>query len=649
MKRKGNFEDVLIKKVKMETEEEDENLIKILKDNKITNESKERMIHLIGKNYLFDLLNEIDNFKVPILQVILENIQNYSLEDQNLIKLKCLSYLTNWNHNVRKRSLKILGYLKQDIQIFIDFLLDSDCRVREYSLQGIQEILNESHDLEMIFESLIPLLKDNYTNIKLECLELFLKMSKLNPNLKTKKNKRLVDEVYTKVCFLIRDIDISVRSRAFELLGDIENVNENYLLLGFKKMEINIDNNQDANGEYNVNLDSIDNDIIGAFILGLEDDNSQVRVSAVQSIFKNSHKSNELFKLGIYYLIDTFTDEIDRVRLLAIDNVTRLGIKFQISKDQYEVILPIFKDHSSIIRHSIYHLLRYTIIEDKNYLKDLINELLNNILKFPQDKQNIYKTLKCLGENHIKMINFLVDELLNFDKFLLNPEPKIDDIYIGKLIFIYKNTIQLPKWIYPHFEFLSIMNQDRDDLLLKYIKLIHFYQKKDLKQFYLLSTEIEEIDQPKNNELILNIKMMKKLLKIDNSIEDFCIKNNLTQPSLPWKPNIISSEYEKFEFDIISPKPNSKPIYCSCLVPYILKFECILSKTIQKDLFLKLSFPDQSFIYYPLKMEKMIYKKIELILDPWNAASNIELTLLCQLDKENEIELSKIPILIFPQ
>lgn len=646
---KRSFEEEKEKNKKVKIEKDEKNLIELLKDIKISFEMKERSIQLLGNQYLMDLLKEIDHYKVPILQIIIENIDKYSKQDQIFIQEKCKQFLTDWNHNIRKKSLKVLGLLKENLNIFIEYLSDSDCRVREYSLQGIQEILSDSIDFERIFDSIIPLLQDNYTNVKLECLELLFKISKFNPNLKTKKSKRLIDEIYSKICFLIRDIDVSVRSRAFGLLGELENVNESYLLLGFKKMDMKNKINLDANGEYNVSLDSIDNDIIGAFILGLEDDHSQVRISTIESIFKISKKTNELFKIGLYHLIDAFTDEIDNVRLLAIDNVTNLGSKFTISKDQYEIILPIFKDHSSIIRHSIYHLLRNVIINDRNYLKNLVNELLNNILRFPQDKQNIYKTLKLLGENHMESINFLVSDLLNFDKYLLNAEPKMDDIYIGKLIFIYKNTLQLPKWIYPHFEYLSIMNQDTDELLLKYINLIHHYQKKEVKKFYLLATEIEEIDQPKNIEFLMNIKMMKYLLKIDNSIHSFCEMNHLTIPLLPWKPKILSSEYEKFEYDIISPKSNSKPIYIPTLVPYILKFECILSKCIPKDLFIKLSFPDQTFIYYPIKMEKRIYKKIELILDPWNAPANIELTFLIQLDNQNEIELSKIPILIYPQ
>jgi hypothetical protein len=92
-----------------------------------------------------------------------------------------------------------------------------------------------------------------------------------------------------------------------------------------------------------------------------------------------------------------------------------------------------------------------------------VRALLSNINKYNQDMPSVYKCLKHLANNHAALVEFLVEELLRIERFIMTMEPKLDDdYYVAILIFLFnacnKNSsiiAQLPKYTHQHYYFLK--------------------------------------------------------------------------------------------------------------------------------------------------------------------------------------------------
>ena len=172
----------------------------------------------------------------------------------------------------------------------------------------------------------------------------------------------------------------------------------------------------------------LEKNIIGSFLLGLEDEYSKVRIAMISTISKICKKSKKLFSIGIHFIMDMFSDEIDEVRKFAIDSVCSIGEIYKISKEELETSMSILKDFSPYIRHSIHHLFSFILVPNIDCLSILIGELFSNLIRYPQDKFNIFKSLKNLGKKHSNMSEYLIEKILNLNEFLINPEPMIDDL-----------------------------------------------------------------------------------------------------------------------------------------------------------------------------------------------------------------------------
>ncbi len=63
----------------------------------------------------------------------------------------------------------------------------------------------------------------------------------------------------------------------------------------------------------------------GAFVHGLEDELCCVRTAAVESLTALSIKNARLASMALDFLVDMFNDEIEGVRLKAIESLKRIA------------------------------------------------------------------------------------------------------------------------------------------------------------------------------------------------------------------------------------------------------------------------------------------------------------------------------------
>ncbi len=239
----------------------------------------------------------------------------------------------------------------------------------------------------------------------------------------------------------------------------------------------------------------------GSFILGLEDEYMEVRIASIEAIAKIATKSKDFLKRATSYLLIMFGDEIEAVRIRAIECVTKMSLELsklgeqmlQLSEEQLSIILSILEDANRQVRISIHHLLQTVSLPNATCLYACVSALLNlNLSKYmAEDREGIYFLLKNLASRHASFVNLLVDNLLNNTDHwsLLNVERNIEDVnYTCVMIVIYNALQQLPQM---------------ESSLPNHIVKDHFSYFKAKYPQYFPSTH-SSVKKEENNDTIVN-------------------------------------------------------------------------------------------------------------------------------------------------
>lgn len=92
-----------------------------------------------------------------------------------------------------------------------------------------------------------------------------------------------------------------------------------------------------------------------------------------------------------------------------------------------------------------------------------IQGLLNNLKKYPEDKENVFQALQGIGIKHSHFMEYTVENLLNIDLNFAQMEANVNDVfYIAKLIVICNASSKnphilslLPKHTARHYRYLK--------------------------------------------------------------------------------------------------------------------------------------------------------------------------------------------------
>jgi integrator complex subunit 4 len=96
-------------------------------------------------------------------------------------------------------------------------------------------------------------------------------------------------------------------------------------------------------------------------------------------------------------------------------------------EDQIEIILAVLEDFSLDIREALHAMLGNCKLSSKTALKTCIVDLLENLKRYPQDKNSIWKCFQRLGSNHPYLTLPLVPDLLGIHPFFDLPETSLED------------------------------------------------------------------------------------------------------------------------------------------------------------------------------------------------------------------------------
>ena len=129
----------------------------------------------------------------------------------------------------------------------------------------------------------------------------------------------------------------------------------------------------------------------GAFVHGLEDEFLEVRSAAVDSLCELAYQNSPFAVLSLDFLADMMNDEIESVRLSAINSLRKISEHIQLREDQLETLLGVLEDFSGDTREAVRELLCHCVFATRACLHAAIHALLGNLSKYPQDRSSIWR------------------------------------------------------------------------------------------------------------------------------------------------------------------------------------------------------------------------------------------------------------------
>ncbi len=417
---------------------------------------------------------ESKKVKASLLTLIATWVSNRRVNSATQTELlsQVRNELTQQSHLVKRHALQVLGrgthvLSAQDRSVATSILATvnrhtkaQDPRVRQAAYEALLDIHENGNKLDSgTFKDLCSALDDDYEGVRVVGLRLIHTMAMSYPEESIVEGDgdgtslRLIDDAFGKICNAVQDLSVRVREMGIVLIGSMDSVSPEFLAQTLdKKLMSNMRTKKSAHerqarmvasGEWSSGQkwaddaprEEVDADSVslmsfgacGAFIHGLEDEFMAVRSSAIESLTLLSMKHPDLAHTALDFIVDMFNDEIEAVRLKAIESLTRIANHITLKPHQLEPILWALDDSSIMVREKLHEMLQASAIATKDGLQSVINKLLENLKRYPQDKRSIHVTCKKLGTSHAHLVLPLVTQLLEIHPFFDTPEPDIED------------------------------------------------------------------------------------------------------------------------------------------------------------------------------------------------------------------------------
>ncbi|GAB1608958.1 integrator complex subunit 4-like [Argonauta hians] len=436
---------------------------------------------------------------------IVAKSQYHNTEVQEKLVSTVFKLLSDSSHLVRSSCLDFLGALgttqcqhgrsHQPLQkVLADHIYDIDSRVRRSAFNAVLTLHQRGIQVDLaMYDHCCRSLKDDYEDVRMSAIQLIWVLCHLYPDsmvpvTDTCEEIRLVDDGFVRICNSINDFSMKVRTKAASLLGSLHLVSPKFLEQTLdKKLMSNMRRKRTAHerardnymsGEWSTgktwaddapkealdpeNISLMNSGACGAFIHGLEDEFLEVRNAALDSLCELSVNSQTFARLSQDCIIDMFNDEIESVRLNAINSIRKISAHLELREDQLDIILGALQDFSVTIRESLREMLGNMKLATSSCLNNCVMELLDNLKRYPQDRLSIWRCMKKLGENVPNLTLSLTPDLLCIQPYFTTPEPDIEDpAYLSILVLVFNAAACIPTmlpmfsdFVWRHYNYL---------------------------------------------------------------------------------------------------------------------------------------------------------------------------------------------------
>ncbi|XP_049803533.1 integrator complex subunit 4 [Schistocerca nitens] len=388
-------------------------------------------------------------------------------------------YLSDTSHSVKCKCLELMGELvsissdagtiQPLLRLVGDYTHCEEARVRSAAFNTMLRLHERGLKLDpSVYSEVCLALKDDYEIVRQVALRIVWVLGQTySENLVTLPDSdeeiRLVDDAFGKICHMINDLSMRVRTQAARLLGSMTSISPRFLQQTLdKKLMSNMRRKRSAHerawesitsGEWSsgrnwaddaprelVDAESVslvNSGSCGAFVHGLEDEYQEVRNASVESLCSLAMNNPQFALMSLDFLVDMFNDEIEEVRLKAIDSLTKISRHIILREDQLETILGALKDFSIDVREGLHKMLASCRLSSKGCLQMCVEALLENLKKYPVDRKSTWCCLQKVGQQHPELTLILVPELLAIHPFFDMPEPDVEDpAYVSILILV---------------------------------------------------------------------------------------------------------------------------------------------------------------------------------------------------------------------
>lgn len=479
-----------------------------------------RSIYLKYTSHQEQNTNSKDKFKVSVTTSFIDAFQNcirvdptaslnfdLTLKDKNnvnkisMVAIPVESVYTHSNPLIRKEciySLPIFGI--SQYHMLLSLLSDDSTSVKLTSLNKILIFLKQQG---MLVEP--PLVNiPNILDTDIEA-EKYITVEHIPPIVLSKKDLtnrdlikfQLARSAFIKICALIEDKDIHVRTEASKALA---NFGIPYLIKTLLQALIKIPINVDDNGvikkvdskAYHFYLEESNissfvrslpgNDetlpLFGTLTMGIEDEYTSVRLAALDSIFSLSYSNRQFFNEALPILIDMFNDEQSNVRLASIWYLYLCGLKYKLNipYSQLEVLMSALNDDIASIRVCAYKLIGSlnSIIPDETNKQQsafltLVTMVMSHMVTHIADINHAYKCLANIGCQFAQQIKYDdIKVILNLNSNFLAQEQRIENKeHFGYLILLANACIVnkeleniLPQYVKNRFDLIRLQSAD---------------------------------------------------------------------------------------------------------------------------------------------------------------------------------------------
>ncbi|CAB3220923.1 unnamed protein product [Arctia plantaginis] len=450
----------------------------------IKNETSHKVIAQ-GIATLLKLGSKLSDDKILMMRLVAVAKDNLK-DTSHQVKCRCLQLISELYpiYPESERTPDMSTEADAIVKLLGDYSHAEDARVRCEAFQSLLTMHERGQTLSASLYDLVCLaLTDDYEIVREVALKLVWVLGNKYPeNTVTlcdgETTMRLVDDAFVRICSAVNDLCMQVRALACTLLGTTRGVSDRFLLQTLdKQLMSNMKKKRtahergaelvrsgawasgrrwadDAPGAllHHATVQLLPGGAAGAFVHGLEDELMEVRTAAVDAVCQLSMENVVFATTSLDFLVDMFNDEIEDVRLRAIDSLTRISHHIVLREDQLEIILGALEDYSMDVREGLHRMLGSCTVASKTCLEMCIDKILENLKRYPQDKRSTFRCVQRLGSSHASLVLPLTTRLLAVHPFFDMPEPDVEDPAYMCVLILVLNAAQHCTTMLPLFE-----------------------------------------------------------------------------------------------------------------------------------------------------------------------------------------------------
>ncbi|KAM1597902.1 hypothetical protein PS2_032759 [Malus domestica] len=317
--------------------------------------------------------------------------------------------------------------------LFLGFTKDPYPNVRKEALDGLvglseNGVIEDRDMIEGCYFRAVELLNDMEDCVRLAAVRTVCSWGLMLVACISEMKAYWSDEVFVKLCSMVRDMSMGVRVEAFYALGKIKLVSEDILLQTLSKRVLVTTKGKGSFAQCSdEQLEVSGSSVAGAFVHGLEDEFHEVRKGACHALRTLAILSAKFAGEALNLLMDVLNDDSILVRLQAFETMHQLATfdLLKVQEAHMHMFLGTLVDNDTLIRSSARKVLKLAKLPQLKMFRLTIDALLENMERYPQDEADALSVLFHIGRNHGKFVVRMIEEV----------SPQMEPMSNGKLDF----------------------------------------------------------------------------------------------------------------------------------------------------------------------------------------------------------------------